>query len=229
MYRTLRKCRLDALYGLDLCGVGRRQRMQRIQADESRAARRRPADQHAQDRRNRRCPNCRAIAACRAARRCPTAAGRRESAAARSIAAAEMIEETAIGSRGGYFRLEFVIAGRQVERQLETPARDPRSIDLAAPELAAIGGRGDPFAARAVLELHAPYQCRSEFARGDIDVDADSRAARRGDRRQEPASTSRLEFAQICAPRQPDRRPGIPSRATAPVWSRRLKYLSSPR
>ena len=88
-------------------------------------------------------------------------------------------------------------SGRQLGRQFETAAGDPRALDLPAPDLRTIGGGHDSRPALPALEVHGPDQPRAEVARGDVQVDADPRPVRRGDDGQERAPAIDGEPAQL--------------------------------
>src|ERR1700722_7769013 len=77
------------------------------------------------------------------------------------------------------------------------PAGDPRTLDLASPDLTAVCRGNCAVAPRAVLEVHMPYQHGAELARGHVDVDADSRGVRGRNMRQELEMAGSLEPANF--------------------------------
>ena len=124
MYKTLRKCRLEALYGLDSRRIRRRQRMQGIHADEAGAARRHPANQHFQVAKIADAPivvRAQCIQLHRDSPEPPTGGNRGGS----KHFGGETISKQWSAAPPAILRLELVVAGRQVQRQLEAAARDP--------------------------------------------------------------------------------------------------------
>ena len=200
MYRTLRKCRFDALYGLARSGSagasacsgfkpmkpaprGASQRISALKSPKSPMPQLPPRAHRVQLHGN--APQPPAVED----RGRLVALGRAKSA------------DSAAAAPPAILHVEFVIARRQLDRQFEAAAGDPRALDLAAPESRDNRRwKSTPLAPRPVLEVHRPEQTRAEFPRGDIDIDADARAVRGGDRRQERAPARDLESAAARAP-----------------------------
>src|ERR1700722_8974206 len=149
----------------------RRQGVQRIQADEARAARREPADQGLE------------ILEIADAPVAPRAYGvelngdaPQPSSAAdglRLIALGRRQDQrTAAGRAGADLDLELMSSRRELGRQLQAPAGDPRAFDLPAPDLRAIGGGHGAFAPISAFQVHGPDEPRAEVAGGNVEIDS---------------------------------------------------------
>ena len=166
--------------------IGRRQRVQGIQADESRAAWRQPSDQLLQIAEIADAPVAPGPHRVQLHREAPQTPagddGRRLVAQRRGYD-----EQAAVRLAARQPCIELMIPRGQFPRQLEAAARHPRSFRLAAP-LLRTGGRGHAaLVQRAVLEQQRPDQAGAEVTRRDIDVEGDARALRGHHGRQQTA------------------------------------------
>jgi hypothetical protein len=175
--------------------VCRRQRVQRIQADEARAARRQPADELLQiveiaDPPVR--PGTDRVELHRNAPEAPPLTdggglvtfGRRQDQGTTRRDAAQQ-------------DLQFVVARRQIQRQFQPAAGDPGTLDLTAPKFGAVRGRHHTLVAIAIFPLDGPHQARSELTSGNIEIEPDAGAVRGCHGRQQLVPAGNFELAQL--------------------------------
>src|SRR5271154_2501807 len=106
-------------------------------------------------------------------------------------------QRTAAERLGADLDLELMSSRRQVERQLQAPAGDPRAFDLPAPDLRAIGGGHDAGAPLPAFQVHAPAEPCAKIAGGDVESDTRARALSRGNRGQERSTALKGQSAHL--------------------------------
>ena len=180
--------------------IGRGERVQRIQTDETRAAGCQPADHRLQVVEIADSPigrGAQRVELYRDAPNAPAVDDRR-----RLVAKVRRHDDqTAVRRAARDPRLQFVIARRQLARQFETPARNPGTGDFAAPQFGAVGRRRRSLVPAAVLEFDCPQKRGAEFERRDVDVETDPRALRRDHGRQQTARLRDLDARDFRAQR----------------------------
>ena len=172
------------------CAVGARargfrrcQRMQRVQADEARAARRQPTNQLLQIAEISYPPIVVGTQGVQLHGNAPESPALDDGG--RLVAYGWRHHQRTASHRACHVDFQFVVSRRQVHRHLQPTTGNPGSFDLAAPQFRAIRGRDATRTMTTGLQIHGPQQSRPEIPCGDIEVNADARAACTGDLRQQ--------------------------------------------